>query len=141
MNAKRAKLLRKIAEYRNASATPYTREFPGLAKNLLRVPVAETRLVERKEWDSKRREYVTKTVLRLVHDNRERVVMKPYERKIIDGKEVMVPREDLVARSAPLRLKETTARGRYRLVKAGVRRHGFASIIQSLHQAAQGAQL
>jgi hypothetical protein len=137
MNSKIAKYLRSLVGYRNASATPYTREFPGLAKNFLRLPVFESRVVERREWDPKAKAYKMVKVKRMVHGRNEKPRILPPERKLVDGKITLVPHEEMIARTKPLIIKDNSERGRYRMLKRIVRIHGLDTLMATLTDAAQ----
>jgi len=136
MNAKLSKFLRDVSQYQNATATPYTREFPGVAKNLLRLPVYKTRMSWRRTWDPKLKKYVQSAVKRMFHDSKEKPVLEGSEMRLVKGLLTSVPREDLVARTNPLLLKDGSARGRYRMLKKSVRRSGLPTVIKQLQQAA-----
>lgn len=129
MNAKKAKLLRQAAAYKNQSKTPGVMDFPGIAR-VVKVPVFEKHLATKTSY------------VRLPLDDRFTKVHTDVPRLTLrNGKPIMVLRVDgvdesgkslagtpafeLVPLSKPGKLRPIEAKGTYRAMKKLVRRFGF----------------
>lgn len=124
MNAKKAKLLRKAAAYKNQSATPGVMDFPGVSK-MVHVPVFDTH------------EVVKTSYVRLPLDLEFTKVFTKARRLTTDrrGKPVLVlntdgtPKTQLEVLSRPGVLRATEAKGVYRQLKKLTRRLGHAVLV------------
>lgn len=114
MNAKLAKLLRRNAKYKNQTSTPGVCPFPGVAKNLLEIPVFETRPSFHSTYERRDGKFVRvihrRTAMAVVgRIGREEIVRPEMEVKTVKegrfaGSTYMGPRTTLVARPLPARL-------------------------------------
>jgi hypothetical protein len=123
MNAKKAKLLRKAAGYKNQSITPGVMDFPGVAR-AIHVPVFDTHEVTKTS-------YVRLPLdagLTKVHTKARRLTLGR------DGKPIMVlnadgtPKTQLEALSKPGRLRSAEPKGVYRAVKKLAAKYGPAAL-------------
>ena len=129
MNAKKAKLLRQAAAYKNQSKTPGVMDFPGIAR-AVKVPVFEKHLAHKTSYE------------RLPLDDKFTKVITPIERLTLRGnKPVLVlhaggvdengvslagtPKYELLPLSKPGKLRPIESKGTYRAMKKLVRRFGF----------------
>lgn len=124
MNAKKAKLLRKAAGYKNQSATPGVMDFPGVSK-MVHMPVFETH-------EATKTEYIKPPL-----DSEFIKVFTRVRRLTVgrDGKPVLVlnadgtPKTRIEALSKPGVLRATEAKGVYRQLKKLTRRLGHAVLV------------
>jgi hypothetical protein len=129
MNAKKAKLLRKAAAYKNQSATPGVMDFPGIAR-AVKVPVFE------------KHEAIKTSYVWLPMDDGFTKVHTPVERLTIRGRKPVpilhtggvdeqgkslagTPRYELLPLTKPGKLREKEPKGVYRQLKKLSRRHGL----------------
>lgn len=126
MNAKKAKMLRHAAEYRNQSATPGVMDFPGIAR-MIKVPMFDTHPAVKTSYIKlPMDDHFTKVhteVQRLTHGK--------------DGKPIMLmelptaplyklePKYQIVALSKPGKLRTTEPKGLYRQLKKLASKHGM----------------
>lgn len=117
MNSKTCKRLRAAAGYRNATATPSTMPFPGVAR-MYSHPVYLTHYTRKSSYVrlplSEKTTKVFTTLERLAHDDRERPVVK----MDLDPKTgLSKPKAALVPVSMPARLNAAEPKGVYRGLK------------------------
>lgn len=124
MNAKTCKALRAAAKYKNATATPTERKFPGVGK-VLQFP-----LVKRNEnghvWASNRFVFTGRW---WQHD------VSPVWNVGEDGK--TTPAFELVPTTKPFRIETDQPRGQYRALKRLNKRVGLANIAAGLREAGE----
>ena len=119
MNAKKAKLLRQAAAYKNQSKTPGVMDFPGIAR-AVKVPVFEKHVAyktsyERLPLDDKFTKVITPIERLTLRGNKPVLVLKP------DGE----PAYELLPLTKPGKLRPIESKGTYRAMKKLVRRFGF----------------
>ena len=126
MNAKKAKLLRKAAGYKNQSATPGVMDFPGISK-MVHVPVFDTHEAVRTEY------------IKLPLDAEFTKVFTKVRRLTVGrgGKPVIVlntdgtPKTQIEALSKPGTLRVTEPKGVYRQMKKLASRYGAAGLLRA----------
>ena len=130
MNAKKAKLLRQAAAYKNQSKTPGVMDFPGIAR-AVKVPVFEKHLVTKTSYERLPLDdgftKVNTLVERLVLRNRKPVMILHEGGFDKDGVSLAgTPRFELLPLTKPGLLRPTESKGTYRAMKKLVKRYGFA---------------
>jgi hypothetical protein len=131
MNAKKAKLLRKAASYKNQSATPGVMDFPGVSK-AVHMPVFDTH------------EAVKTSYVRLPLDLEFTKVFTKVRRLTTDrhGKPVLVlnadgtPKTQLEVLSKPGVLRADEPKGVYRAMKKLIGRYGTTGFVATSELAA-----
>ena len=124
MNAKKAKLLRKAAGYKNQSKTPGVMDFPGISK-MVHMPVFDTHETVKTSYTKlplgSGFTKVFTAVRRLTHGSKN----KPTPVLNTDG----TPKTQLEALSKPGVLRATEPKGVYRTMKKLATRHGIVGLI------------
>lgn len=126
MNAKKAKMLRRAAGYRNQSKTAGVMDFPGISK-AVKVPVFDTHAAVKTSYvklplDDHFTKVHTK-VQRLTMGRDNKPVMLMETPKPPDFK--LEPKYQLVVLSKPGKLRPTEEKGLYRQLKKLAARHGM----------------
>ena len=144
MNAKKAKLLRKAAGYRNQTATPGTIPFPGIMPRGFMMPQPTKRTVTAKTWNPATRKYEHAPAIRIVNSGawsrRGKFYMaEPVYDMTIDENGKPVPKFDVMPTTKPGRLNDKQPKGLYRALKRIESKFGLHGLVGTL--AAMGATI
>ena len=129
MNAKKAKLLRQAAAYKNQSKTPGVMDFPGIAR-VAKMPLFEKHMAiktsyERLPLDDKFTKVHTEVQRLTLRNNNPVPVLHAGGHDEAGVALAGTPRYELLPLSKPGKLRPLESKGTYRAMKKLIRRFGF----------------